>query len=536
LKKINNKMNMIQVKGMIFLVLMTISGIVNAQGVDEGIKLYKYERFESARKILEPLAASNPLANYYLGLAEIALENTGTAKTIFQRYPDDVANATGIARVMFLENKAPEAMGMLTKSASKAKKKDWTPYKYAADAITYTEGGDLNQAVEWYKKALEVERTGEVYIAMGDAYRKMQGGGGNAMSNYEYADEFANVKSLANYKMGDLWYAAKNYDSALTMFKKSSALDESNPLPYRALAEAYYRVKKFSISKENIEKYLELSDKTTDDMITYANTLFLAKEYASAITKMNELVSKGLGDKRPYMYRVLGYSQYETKDYGNALQNMDKLFAKQDPKKLIFLDYMYYGKILMTDTTKAVAANESFKKGIAMDTAADKAPLYREIAEAYFNKENYPMSALWYKTLVESKAPGIDDRDYWWAGYMSFYSGDYVTSEQMFTAYNQKDTTQPLSVLWLARVNEKAKDSEFKTGLAVPFYTKWLSMVKEDDPSKKKDLVKAFTYLAMVGYTANKKEDAQLYADKLLAIDPANDTGLQLQNALKSMK
>lgn len=534
--KTKNKMIKLKLKCALAFSLLLISTGLRAQTLEDGIKMYKYERFESSKKILEPLASSNPLANYYLGLSELGLQNISGAKAIFQKYPEDNANNAGIARVLFAENKSAEAMAMLTKTAAKAKKKDWAPYKLAADAITYSEGGDPNTAIEWYKKANDVERNGETLISMGDAYRKMQGGGGNAMSNYEDAESFPATQSIANYKMGNLWYAAKNYDSALAKFGRASELDAANPLPFKSLADAYYRVKKYKTSKEKIEKYLELSDQTTDDQIQYANTLFLAKDYPNAINKVNDLVGKGEGEKRPYMYRVLGYSQYETKDYTNAKMNMEKLFAKQDPKKIIYSDYIYMGKILLTDTSKTAMANDAFNKGIAMDTTSDKAPLLREIAEAAFNTENYIVSGKWYKTLVESGSPTIEDRDYWWAGYMAYYSSDYTTAEQMFRTYNQKDTTQALGVLWMARITEKTKDKEYKSGLASSYYNQWLSMVKEDDPAKKKDLIKAYTYLAMVAYTANKKEDTRLFANKLLAQDANNDTAKQLVKALESMK
>ena len=32
-----------------------------AQSLEDGVKMYKYERYESAKKILTPLAASNPM-------------------------------------------------------------------------------------------------------------------------------------------------------------------------------------------------------------------------------------------------------------------------------------------------------------------------------------------------------------------------------------------------------------------------------------------------------------------------------------------
>jgi tetratricopeptide (TPR) repeat protein len=154
-------MKKMKVKGVLAIGLSMLSVSLLAQTVDDGITMYKFARYESAKKILEPLSASNPMANYYLGLAELGLENNAAAKTIFQKYPEDVANNAGTARVLFAENKGPEAMSMLTKTAAKAKKKDWSPLRYAADAITYSEGGDPNMAVQWYKKAIETERNGD---------------------------------------------------------------------------------------------------------------------------------------------------------------------------------------------------------------------------------------------------------------------------------------------------------------------------------------------------------------------------------------
>jgi tetratricopeptide (TPR) repeat protein len=523
-------------KYFIALICMISAGFAKAQTLDEAIQYIKYERYESAKKILQPLAATNPLANYYLGICELGNDNgnVNAAKAIFQKYPEDAANMAGIGRTMFIENHAPEAMSMLAKVAGKAKKKDYMPYKYAADAINYTEGGDPNVAVEWYKKALEVERTGDVYLALGDVYRKIQGGGGNAMNNYEYAETFAPTKSMANYKMGNLWYAAKNYDSALVKYAKASEYDAKNPLPYNDLANAYNKISKYAKAKENIELYLPLSDNTIDDQIRYANVLYLSKNYNDAISKMKELISKGT--EKAYMYRVIGYSQYEIKDYTNALMNMDNFFKKQDPKKIIPLDYFYYGKILLRDSTKKALADEQFLKGIAVDTTADKAPTLRSIAEAFYEAEDYASAAKWYKQLAESNYATKEDRDFWWAGYMSFYSNDLTTAEQMFTKYNQSNPTEPLGILWLARTSEKSKDKDYKNGSASALYTQWLGMVNETDAAKKKDFTKAYTYLAMVAYNTNNKENVKKYADKLLVFNPEDDTAKQLLKALPAMK
>ncbi|HNF71871.1 MAG TPA: hypothetical protein PLP34_05630, partial [Chitinophagaceae bacterium] len=506
-----------------------------AQNLESGIRFFTYERYQSAKQTLEPLAGSNPLANYYLGLSELGLEHTAEAKIIFQKYPDDAANNAGLARVLFSENKPEEALSMLNKVAARAKKKDWLPYKYAADAITYTEGGDPNVAIEWYKKALAVEASGDVYMAMGDAYRKMQGGGGNAMTNYEFAEEYANVKSMSNYKMGNLWYAAKNYDSALVKYNRSSELDAENPLPYKALADAYYKVSKYKISKEKIEKYLERTDKSITDLIEYANTLFLAQDYQNAILKLNELIQKGEGEKRPYMYRILGYSLYETKEYTGALQNMDKFFSKADPKKIIPSDYMYYGKILLTDSTKASQAGTWFDKSIALDTTRDKTPVYKQLAETYNKMSDYANAARYYQKILEnSAAPGVTD--FWWCGATHYYSKNYTSADSIYRIMNEKFPNEPSGFYMRGNVAFAGFDKESTNGAAVEYYSKWLGMIKTDDPDKKKNLIKVYTYLATVMYNTGKKDESRQYCTKLQALDPNDENAKNLLKALDAKK
>lgn len=521
------------VKSVLIAGFTCVSIFAQAQSREDGIKLYNYNRFESAKKVLAPLASSDATSNYYLGLCELALEKNDEAKALFQKYPDDYQNNAGLARVYFKEKNIQEAVSTLQKVASKAKKKDYKPLQVAADAITYTDGGDPNMAIEWYKKAMEVERTGDLHIGLGDAYRKIQGGGGNAMNNYEYAETFDATKSLANQKMGNLWYAAKNYDSALSKYARASQLDDKNPLPYKSLADAYYRVKKYKISKENIEKYLELSDQTADDQMQYANTLYLAKEYQPAINKMQELIAKGI--EKPYMFRVIGFSQFELKDYKSALVNMDKLFAKQLPEKIIPQDYIYYGKILLTDSTKASNADSYFTKGIAADTSTDKSSVYREIAEAYKDAQNYKSAAKWYKSITETNSSSVEALDYWWAGVMYYYAKDYANAEPMLTMMSQKYPEEPSSFYWLARNTIELKDKDYKNGSATPMFTKWLSMVN-DDPAKKNDLIKAYTYLSMVAYNTKNKAEAEKFANKILTFDANNKTAKDILAALPSIK
>src|SRR5690606_2370026 len=272
-------------------------------------------------------------------------EDTAGARATFSKYPEDPANMAGMARLAFLSGNAAEGQRLATAVADKAKRKDWQTLVYAADAINYG-GGNVQDAIKYYEEA--IKRGGgdniDLRIGLGDAYQKLPGGGGKAMDNYEAAIAKDPKNSLGHSRIGALWYAARNYDAALKSYQQAKDADPANPLPYNDLANAYFYVGKYDLARQNIEQYLKLSDQSCDDKIRYANILYLGKDYAEAISKMTEVM--GSCGERPYMYRVLGVSQYETKDYQNALQNMQTFFVKQtDEKKILPIDYKYMGLI-----------------------------------------------------------------------------------------------------------------------------------------------------------------------------------------------
>ena len=127
---------------------------VKAQTLEEGIKMYNYERYESAKKQLAPLAGSNPIANYYIGLAELKQGHVDAAAGIFAKYPDNYANQAGAAMVAFAQGKSAEGTQLAQALAAKAKKKEWEQLKYAAEAITNSAGSNKQLAVDWYREAM----------------------------------------------------------------------------------------------------------------------------------------------------------------------------------------------------------------------------------------------------------------------------------------------------------------------------------------------------------------------------------------------
>jgi predicted Zn-dependent protease len=504
---------------------LTLTVSVKAQSLEEGIKMYKYERYESAKKILAPLSASNPTANYYTGLSELALGNAEAAKATFAKQPDNYANASGLARVAFAQGKPAEGMQAAQALASKAKKKDWEQLKYAADALTYSEGSNIQQAIDWYKdaQAKKGDVDADFLIAMGDAYNQLPTGGGQAATSYEKAAEKDPNNAVALQRVGKLMYAAKNYEVALQDWKKASDADANNPLPFRDLALAYFSSGKYELALQNIEKYYALSDKTAQDKLNYMDILFLSKNYDRAINMAQELLNSGTTD--PRIYGLLAFSQYETKDSTNALKNARVYFEKRDPKKIQPADFIMYGNIWRSNSQND-SATFYYNKAIAMDTAADKTGTVRTIAEGFKDVKDWKQAAIWYGKVAAM--PGAQPLDFFWWGVMHYYATEYTEAAKAFEMMESKFPDQPSATYWRGRT-AAAVDNEGKTGEAVPYYTKWLETTYE---KKNGDLMQAYQYLALYYYNSSNKENAKKYLDMIESIEPQNEFAKQLRTAL----
>lgn len=507
---------------------------VQAQNLEEGKKLVRYERYSSAEKVLQPLAATDPIANYYLGISELGQGNTEQARTIFGKYPSDPANMAGMAWVNFATGNKTDGMRLAKSVADMAKRKDVMPYVWAADAVNYG-GGDAQQAIEWYKKALERMDNVDIRIGLGDAYQRLAGGGGEAMNNYEKAVAMDPNNSLGYSRIGKLWYDARNYESALSNFQKAKDADPSNPLPYNDLANAYYWVGKYDQALQNIEEYLKLSDKAAEDQVRYLNLLYLAKKYPEAIQKANDLIASG--NAKPGFYGILAYSQLETGDSTNALANVRKYFATQDHKRIGPMDYLRYGRIFLANA-QADSAAWYFNEAVTQDTAKDKADIYREIAEGFKGlktTEGYAKAGQWYgKVVSETPEPKVLDYYYW--GFWSFYGQQYDAAEKAFALMAEKFPEQPSALYWQGRV-AGAKDSEAKGGGAVKYYEQWLAIPdNETYQHKDAELMMAYQYLAAYYYNKGDKAKSNDFADKILKMEPNNEFAKSIKNANSSAK
>ena len=239
---------------------------------------------------------------------------------------------------------------------------------------------------------------------------------------------------------------------------------------------------------------------------------------------MESLLKSGLG--KSYMHRVLGYSYLEKENIADALKNMDLLFQKHPKDKIIPLDYMTYGKILAKDPARANEANTYFDKGIAADTAQDKVPLLRKLAEDYKDNNDYASAAVWYRKVTEQESATKEMVDYWWAGRCYYQVNDYTNANAMFGELAKQNPEEPSGYYWLAKV-AAAQDPKYSTGVAVSPFKKYIEMA-EGNAEKKDEIIAAETYIAVVSYNQKKYAEAKTYAQKVLSLDPSDETAKQI--------
>ncbi|MCW3122085.1 MAG: tetratricopeptide repeat protein [Flavipsychrobacter sp.] len=502
-----------------------------AQSTSEGVKLYNYHKFKSAQAALTPLAEKDALANYYLGLSYLESGDAVTANTTFLKFPEDPANISGTARVAFVNKDAAKGMQIAKGLAAKGKKKDWVQEKYAADAITYTDGGDYQQAIAWYTDALTKTDDADIHIGLGDVYRKTSGGGGNAMNNYEHVTEKDAKNSLAFTRIGDLWYEAHNYPSALDNYAKAKDADATNPLPYKELANAYTRSGRYQQALENIKKYIDLSDNTASDKLEYLRALYRAQSSCDAAKYAQDLLNGGTlnNENKTEAMGILGYSQADCGDSVQALKNLRSYFGMQDPKKIMSGDYIQLGRLFLK-LDMLDSAGFYYTKGISGDTARNKTDVYRTIADAFKAKKDYCKSADWYDNLVKAN-PETQAGDYAWRAIMFYYCKDLNKAMAASNEFFAKYPTQPSAPYWQART-AAAIDSEATTGGAVPYYIKWLDVVGPNY-EKKNDLKAAYEYLMYYYYNKKDKENVKMYIEKVRTVDPANKAASEIEAADK---
>ncbi|GEP95926.1 tetratricopeptide repeat protein [Chitinophaga cymbidii] len=544
--------------------LLFLASGVMAQSIEDGLKKLYYGKFAGAKQDFEKIVASKPTddrAHYYLGIAELGMENQEGAAAAFTKGLTAVPNSplltAGMGRIDLLKGDTAAARQKFDAALAGVKGKNSEVSRAVADANSEIKGGNRAFALTVMETLLNNEgakrrdvynATAADYIELGDAYRALGGeNGGKAISAYEKALELEANNAEAVMKQGHVNYNAKLLEQAVGDYAKAASLDPNYAPVFYELYQFYYtpRPRQFSLAKakENLQKYLSLADPADKVKNEYylASIMFFDKDYDSAIAKAQGLIPQANDAYKMKLNRLIIDANLQKGDSLAAQKLFDEYVQATGADKLEPLDYKLgseiYGRIKYQDSAAQQGidqkALEYLEKYATSDTVKDL-ERYESVAKAYQDARVFDKAGDWYKKFAELKVEQKEKPsalDYYNVG-LNYYRAsaseagtDSAMLNKADSAFGQLATNYPditTGHYWQGMANA-AKDVEAKTGVALPYFEKYISMAEGDPEKNKAGLIKAYTYLMVYYYNKDDKANLQKYMSKLEPLDPNSE-------------
>lgn len=535
--------------GAFIIAALLFAGSAVAQSLEDGKKFMYYERFKSAKEVFQKLAAGgDEEATYWLGQAEIGMENIPAAKSVYQAKlaaaPNSPLVLAGMGHVELLEGKTADARSRFETAISLSKGKDLA----VLNAVGYANGnpdsknGDAQYAIQKLKLATEFRKMKdpEVWTNLGDAYRKA-GEGGNAVISYDKALELDPNYARAIFRKGSVYQSQGASQEMLFMkYYDEAVAKDPKYAPVYATLWAYYYETNVGRSAEYLEKLLANSDDDPKACYYRASMKYAQGLFAEAVTQVDQCVAaagatpyaKTFGIKA-YALDRLSDQSYKAKDsvkgreyLTGAKASFDEYLKRANADQIGAGDYARYGRILLKFPGSENKGIEMVLKAVAMDTLpANKAIYYQDLAKWFEAQKNPLEAAKWYSKVLDVK-PNFTNVDIYNAGYSYYQASKYDSTIKYFTLYTEKYEDDIFGYYMIANANAVI-DSNSTQGLAAPFYKKVIEIGEADltKANVKPRLITAYKYFMGYEFNVNKNQaEALKWVDKAIALAPEDET------------
>jgi tetratricopeptide (TPR) repeat protein len=517
----------------LFTALLSLS--VFAQSVQEGVNHLYAERYQSAKSVFEKLVAANPNnidANYWLGQTYIKTQDTAAAVAQFQKLLTANGNAplalVGMGQIELMQGKTAEARQHFETAISLSKgRKGNDPNILLAigRANTDAKAGDIAYAVQKLTEASQLASSNaEVFLALGNAHRKIQGNGSQAATAYLRAAGLNPAFAVPYYRLARLYQTQKtNYDAVVENLNKAVAADPKFAPAYEQLYYHYLIDQRDFAKAENFaNKYIANSDKSVENDYIKAQTAFVQNKFDEAIATGKNIIAQA-GDKaNPRVYKLLGYSYIGKGDSITARQYVDQYFAKADPENIIGQDYILQADAYASDNPAVV--REAYLKAAKMDSVLGNQVKVLNEGIDRFKKSGHKILEADLRLLsYQLRGTQANPAELFQIGLPYYQGRSFERADSVFTAYA---TALPDSIYgWYWSALSKAQqDTTMEQGLAVPMYQKTLEIAAKEKVRLRSQGIASAGYLA--GYYNNIKKDKETaitYLKQGLEFDPTNE-------------
>jgi tetratricopeptide (TPR) repeat protein len=526
-----------------------------AQSLEDAKKALDAEQYQKATTMLKTLVNSQAKKGenyYYLGEVYLRSEYLDSARAVFTQGvaadPKFALNYVGLGEADLAANNAASAKTNFDKALDVASKKDYIPAMFIGKAYFSAEKPDYAAALPFLQKADELDKddkAAETFLALGDFYAN-QKQNSEALQNYLRALNIDQNLHRAKVQIGRMYKESRAFPESEAALQEVIAADANYGPAYREIAELYMQWANFepqnfdakaASALENYKKYLDLTDKSFESRLRYAQFLFYAKDFKTLEQETSALASVSANDpKAPVVLRLRGYSAYENKNYPQSLQYMNDFFAKTtDTARLVGSDYLYLGKALLQSGNDSLAL-KNITKAVEMDS--NNVESLTEIAKAFYDAKKYAQSADIYDKAIAAapNARGVL-YSYYYNGLARYfqYAGELNAKTnpskdilvKADSAIAKVATLAPETTdayLWRGRINSLIDDEANPKGLMVPHFETFIQKVTVDKPelaaANARKLAEAYDQLGAY-YANSDKTKAKDYFTKSVAANPA---------------
>jgi tetratricopeptide (TPR) repeat protein len=305
---------------------LLMNSAVNAQSLEEGKHFINYERFKSAREVLQKIVIADPQneeAAYWLGQAILRNDESGPndweeAKKLYQSKLGNKENTlimVGIGHIELLEGKVADARNHFEAAISLTQGKSIA----VLNAIGFANGnpdsktGDVQYAIDKLNQATQLKKFNDpdVWVNLGDAHRK-QGDGGNALLAYQSALTLNSKYARANYRIGRMYQSqGRGQESVFMEYYNKAIESDPNFAPVYSTLFSYHYQTNVNLAADYFEKWLAHSDEDVKSCYYRASLKYAQGLFQEAVAKADECIAgnKENAYSKLYGIKALAYNK-----------------------------------------------------------------------------------------------------------------------------------------------------------------------------------------------------------------------------------
>ncbi|ARS42465.1 hypothetical protein CA265_23525 [Sphingobacteriaceae bacterium GW460-11-11-14-LB5] len=536
--------------------LVLMGSAVFAQDLNDAKKAIDAEQYQKASSMLKSLVSSKASDgnNYYnLGLVYLKTGYIDSARAVFTKGvtadPKNNLNLIGLGEADMLSNNPSSAKTNFDKAVALAPK-DYKTYLYIGKAYLAQDKPsddvskpDFTNALANITKADELDskdKDAEVFLAQGDAYA-LQKKNSEALGPYMRVGDVDPNNRRAKTQIGKMYKESRAFPEGEKELQDVIAADANYGPAYRELGELYLQWSSFGTDKEkakkaieNYKKYMDLTDKSLESQLRYAQFLFYAKDFPTLEQVASAIQAPANDPKSAIVSRMKGWAAYENKNYPAALTSMSDFFAKEkDPNKILGFDYLYLGKAQLKAGQDSLALINITK---AVEKDSTNADALAEVAKSFYDAKKYAKSSEIYEKAIKANPNGKGALYNYYYNAMANYF-DYaakltakqnpskdilVRADSSIAKVTQLAPETYDAYLTRARINSLLDDEKEPKGLMLPFYEEYIKKITEKPELATANAKKLSEAYDTIGgfYYYKDKEKAKEYFNKSVAVYP----------------